>query len=345
VSSFDALLFLSFGGPEGPDDVMPFLRNVTRGRGIPEERLEEVAEHYQRLGGISPINAQNRALIAALEAEFAANGIDLPIYWGNRNWKPYVADAVRRMRDDRVKRALVFATSATSSFSGCRQYRNDMKQARLVAGDGAPELIKLRHYFDHPGFVAANVDHVRLALETIPAALRHNARLVFTAHSIPEAMNDASGPEANGLYRKQHLDTARLVTALVRGVDAPFDLVWQSRSGPPQVPWLGPDINDHLKALAGQGVSAVVVCPTGFVSDHVEVIWDLDTEARETASSLGLAFARAATVGTHPGFVAAIRELVQEHLDGTEPKSIGTLGLCGIECPKGCCPTPKRAAG
>jgi protoporphyrin/coproporphyrin ferrochelatase len=342
VSSFDALLFLSFGGPEGSDDVMPFLRNVTRGRGIPDARLDEVADHYQRLGGISPINAQNRALIAALEADFAATGIDLPIYWGNRNWKPYVADAIRRMRDDRVKRALVFATSATSSFSGCRQYRNDMKQACQVAGDGAPEMVKLRHYFDHPGFIAANVDHVRLALESIPAAHRHNARLVFTAHSIPEAMNDASGPAANGLYRKQHLDTARLVSALVQGVDASFDLVWQSRSGPPQVPWLGPDINDHLKSLAGQGVQAVVVCPTGFVSDHVEVIWDLDNEARDTASSLGLDFARAATAGTHPGFVTAIRELVQEQLDGAEPKSLGTLGLCGIDCPPACCPTPKR---
>jgi ferrochelatase len=342
VSSFDALLFLSFGGPEGADDVMPFLRNVTRGRGIPEERLEEVASHYQRLGGISPINAQNRALIAALEAEFAANGIELPIYWGNRNWKPYVADAVRRMRGDHVKRALVFATSATTSFSGCRQYRNDMKQARVVAGDGAPELVKLRHYFDHPGFIAANVDHVRLALDSLPAADRHNARLVFTAHSIPETMNDQSGPEANGLYRKQHLETARLVTALVQGVDAPFDLVWQSRSGPPQVPWLGPDINDHLKSLAGQGVRAVVVCPTGFVSDHVEVIWDLDTEARETADEVGLTFARAATAGTHPGFVTAIRELVQEQLDGGEPKFLGSLGLCGIDCPVGCCPSPKR---
>jgi ferrochelatase len=345
VAPFDALLFLSFGGPEGSDDVMPFLHNVTRGRGIPEERLEAVAEHYQRLGGVSPINAQNRALIAALKADFAANGINLPIYWGNRNWKPYVADAVRGMRDDHIRRALVFATSATSSFSGCRQYRNDIKQACLVAGDGAPEMVKLRHYFDHPGFVAANVDHVRSAIETLPAAERSNARLVFTAHSIPEAMNDLSGPEKNGLYRKQHLETARLVSVLVRGPEAPFDLVWQSRSGPPQAPWLGPDINDHLMTLASQGVRAVVVCPTGFVSDHVEVIWDLDIEARQTAAGLGLEFARAATAGTHPGFVSAIRELVQEQMDGAEPKALGTLGLCGIDCPADCCPPPKRVAG
>ena len=340
--SFQALLFQSFGGPEGHDDVMPFLRNVTRGRGVPDERLEQVAEHYHAVGGVSPINAQNRALIAALEKEFADYGIELPIYYGNRNWRPYVADAVRRMRDDHVKRALVFATSATGSFSGCRQYRNDLDQARTVAGDGAPELVKLRHYFDHPGFIAANVDHVRAALATLPADARDEARLVFTAHSIPETMNDQSGPDRNGLYLSQHMDTARLVTALVRGGDADFDLVWQSRSGPPEVPWLEPDINDHLAALASQGVRAVVVCPTGFVSDHVEVLWDLDTEARATAESHGMQFARAATAGVHPGFVTAIRELVEERLTGATPKSIGTLGLCGVDCPDGCCPAPAR---
>jgi protoporphyrin/coproporphyrin ferrochelatase len=345
VTQFDAVLFHSFGGPEGHDDVMPFLRNVTRGRGIPEERLEQVAEHYHAMGGVSPINAQNRALIAALEKEFADHGISLPIYFGNRNWRPYVADAVRRMRDDRVERALVFTTSATSSFSGCRQYRNDLAQARTVAGDGAPELVKLRHYFDHPGFIAANVDHVRAALETLPAELRTTARLVFTAHSIPQTMNDQSGPERNGLYRAQHAETARLVTALVRDGSSDFDLVWQSRSGPPQVPWLEPDINDHLQSLAAQGVRAVVVCPTGFVSDHLEVLWDLDTEARETAASLGMAFARAATAGVHPGFVTAIRELVEERLDGAAPQFIGSLGLCGIDCPDGCCPAPARRPG
>ena len=345
MGEYQALLFQSFGGPEGPDDVMPFLRNVTRGRGIPDERLEEVATHYYALGGVSPINAQNRALIAALEREFAEHGVDLPIYYGNRNWKPYVADAVRDMRHDQVERALVFATSATSSFSGCRQYRNDLAQARTVAGAGAPELVKLRHYFDHPGFIAANVDHVRAAIEALAPDVRAEARLVFTAHSIPVSMNDSSGPQRNGLYHAQQRETARLVTALVRGADAEFDLVWQSRSGPPHVPWLEPDINDHLKTLAGQGVRAVVVCPTGFVSDHVEVIWDLDTEARETAASLGLHFARAATAGTHPGFVSAIRELVQERLDGAEPKSVGTLGLCGIDCPDWCCPAPARRSG
>jgi ferrochelatase len=342
MADYQALLFLSFGGPEGHDDVMPFLRNVTRGRGIPDERLEEVAEHYHHFGGVSPINAQNHALITAIGLEFARHGIELPIYYGNRNWKPYVADAVRRMRDDQIERALVFATSATSSFSGCRQYRNDLKQAHAVAGEGAPDLVKIRHYFDHPGFIAANVDHARAALATLPAEHRDHARLVFTAHSIPTTMNDESGPERNGLYRAQQYETARLVAALVRGENAEFDLVWQSRSGPPQVPWLEPDINEHLKSLAESGVRAVVVCPTGFVSDHLEVIWDLDTEARETAAGLGLAFARAATAGTHPGFVTAIRELVQEHLIGAEPKAIGALGLCGIDCPDRCCPAPTR---
>lgn len=342
--AYQALLLLSFGGPEGPDDVMPFLRNVTRGRGIPEARLEEVAKHYFHFGGVSPINAQNRALIAALEAEFAENGIDLPIYWGNRNWRPYVADAVRRMRDDKVERALVLATSATGSYSGCRQYRDDVAQARAVAGEGAPELVKLRHYFDHPGFIAANYQAVAAALETIPQHLRSEARLVFTAHSIPTSMNDSSGPDANGLYLRQHHETARLVAALVQGPDREFDLVWQSRSGPPQVPWLAPDINDHLRSLAEQGGRAVVVCPTGFVSDHLEVRWDLDEEAAATAAELGLAFARAATAGTHPGFVRCIRELVAEQLQGTQPAALGTLGLCGIDCAPNCCPAPKRSA-
>ncbi len=342
TDSFDALLLLSFGGPEGPDDVMPFLRNVTRGRGIPDERLAEVAEHYQHFHGVSPINEQNRNLIEALRPELDAHGIDLPIYWGNRNWKPYVADAVREMRDDQVRRALVFTTSATTSYSGCRQYREDLAQARMVSGDGAPELVKLRHYFDHPGFVQANADALREALDGLPAQHRDTARLVFTAHSIPTSMNDVSGPERNGLYAAQQRETARLVAESVRGEGAEFDLVWQSRSGPPQVPWLEPDINDHLRALAGRGVQAVVVSPTGFVSDHIEVRWDLDTEAKETADELGLVYTRSRTSGTHPAFVSAIRELIQERLDGAEPRSLGTLGLCGIDCPEGCCPAPRR---
>jgi ferrochelatase len=338
----DALLVQSFGGPDGPEDVLPFLHNVTRGRGIPQDRVAEVGEHYQHFGGVSPINAQNRALIAALRQEFAAHDVALPIYWGNRNWKPYVADAVRQMRDDRIQRALVFTTSATASYSACRQYRQDLDQAHRVAGDGAPELIKLRHYYDHPGFIAAQAAGVHDALAKLPADVRDAARLVFTAHSIPVPMNDASGPQADGLYAKQQAETARLVAEAVRGPGAGFDVAWQSRSGPPQVPWLEPDINDHLHDLAARGVSAVAVVPSGFVSDHVEVRWDLDEEARATAAGLGMQFVRAATVGTHPAFVTAIRELVEEQLQDAPPRALGRLGLSGFACPDGCCPPPRR---
>jgi protoporphyrin/coproporphyrin ferrochelatase len=341
--AFDGFLLLSFGGPEGPDDVVPFLRNVTAGRGVPDERLAQVAEHYQHFGGVSPINAHNRALLEALGTEFRAHDIDLPLYWGNRNWQPFVVDAVRAMRDDGVRRALVLATSATASYSSCRQYRDDLAQARAAAGDDAPELVKLRHFFDHPDYVAGHAAGLAAALATLPDDVRDEARLVFTAHSIPVAMNDSSGPDANGLYAAQQRETARLVAESVGGTGAAFDLVWQSRSGPPQVPWLEPDVNDHLRALALTGVRAVVVCPTGFVSDHLEVLWDLDNEARATATELGMAFARAATPGTHPAFVAMVRELVQEELTGAPPRSAGLLGLCGIECPPGCCPAPRRA--
>jgi ferrochelatase len=341
---FQAVLLLSFGGPEGLDDVMPFLRNVTRGRGIPEARLAAVAEHYEHFRGVSPINEQNRNLIAALHAELEARGIGLPIYWGNRNWKPYVADAVRHMRDDGVSRALVFVTSATASYSACRQYREDLAQARRVAGEGSPELIKLRHFYDHPGFIAAEADAVRVALAELPAEFRDTARLVFTAHSIPVAMNDLSGPLANGLYLSQQRETARLVAEAVRGAGAEFDLVWQSRSGPPEVPWLEPDVNDHLKDLAARGGRAVVVTPSGFVSDHIEVRWDLDVEARATAAALGLEYVRAATVGTHPAFITAIRELIEEQISAAEPRALGALGLSGGDCPAGCCPAPRRGA-
>ncbi len=336
---YDALLLLSFGGPEGPDDVLPFLRNVTRGRGVPDERLSAVAEHYQHFGGVSPINAQNRALLAAIRADFAEHGLDLPVYWGNRNWHPFLADTVRQMRQDGIRRALVFATSATSSYSSCRQYRENLAEARTSADD--PELVKLRHYFDHPGFITANADGVRAAIETVPPDGREGARLVFTAHSVPVAMNETSGP-SGGLYAAQQRETARLVAEAVHGPGAPSDLAWQSRSGPPQVPWLEPDVNDHLRALAADGVQAVVLSPTGFVSDHLEVAWDLDTEARATAAELGLAFARAATAGTHPAFVAMVRELVREELQGAPRASMGALGICGRACPDGCCPPPRQ---
>jgi protoporphyrin/coproporphyrin ferrochelatase len=331
VPGYDALLVLSFGGPEGPDDVMPFLRNVTRGRGVPDERLAEVAGHYRHFGGVSPLNAANRKLVGALR-----DTLDLPVYWGNRNWHPLVADTVRQMRDDGVRRALAFATSAYASYSACRQYLEDIDRARAEVGEGAPEIDKIRHFFDHPLFVAANADAVRDALRTLPDP--DAARLVCTAHSIPAAMARAAGP-GGGRYEAQLAETARLVAAeLGRGPDE-VDLVWQSRSGPPQVPWLEPDINDHLEALAGRGVRAVVVAPIGFVSDHVEVIWDLDTEARQTAERLGLGYARAATAGTDPRFVTMVGELAAERRDRSCPRrALSPLGPSHDFCPAGCCP-------
>jgi ferrochelatase len=335
----DAFLLLSFGGPEGPADVVPFLRNVTRGRGVPDERLAEVARHYDHFGGVSPINAQNRALLAAVEAHFRGHDVDLAIYWGNRNWDPYLTETVSQMATDGITRAFVLTTSATGGYSSCRQYREDMARARGAVGAQSPELVKLRHYFDHPGFIEANADGVRAAL----VGRAEDSRLVFTAHSIPVSMNETAGP-SGGLYLAQQRETARLVAEAVRGPGASFDLVWQSRSGPPKIPWLEPDINDHLRTLAADGVRSVVLAPTGFVSDHLEVAWDLDHEARETARELGLDFARAATAGTHPAFVAMITELVLERLGDVEPRRLGALGLCGIDCIAGCCPPPRRVA-
>jgi ferrochelatase len=340
---YDALLLLSFGGPEGPDDVLPFLENVTRGRGVPPERLAEVAEHYGHFGGVSPINDQNRALLAALRAEFAEHGVDLPVYWGNRNWHPFLADTLRQMEEDGVRRALGFATSAYSSYSGCRQYHEDIERARAEVGEGAPEVHKLRHYFNHPGFVAPHADAVRAALASLGGPRRAGARLVFTAHSIPVAMDGASGPEG-GLYSAQLRESARLV-AEAAAPDLDWDLVWQSRSGPAHVPWLEPDVNDHLETLAAEGVTDVVVSPVGFVSDHLEVIWDLDNEARDTAARLGLGFARAATPGTDPRFVALVRELVTERQEPSCPRrALGGMPPSHDHCPVGCCPAPRRPA-
>ena len=337
MTAYDAFLLLSFGGPQGPDEVLPFLRNVTAGRGIPDERLAEVAEHYQHFGGVSPITAQNEALLAALTAEFDRRGFGLPTYFGNRNWHPFVTDTARQLAADGHREVLVLATSATGSYSGCRQYREDL--ARAAAQVPGLRFTKLRHYFDHPGFIEANADAVRAALARLPAP--EAARLVFTAHSIPVSMNAGAGP-AGGLYADQQRATAALVAEAVRGPGAEFDLVWQSRSGPPRVPWLEPDVNDHLRALAADGVRSVLVAPTGFVSDHLEVRWDLDHEAAGTAAELGLDFARAATAGTHPAFVAGLADLVDEQLTGAEPKTLSSLGICGWQCPDRCCPAPAR---
>lgn len=346
----DALLLLSFGGPEGPDEVMPFLENVTRGRGVPPERLAEVAEHYLHFGGVSPINALNRDIIAAVERELDAAGLDLPVYFGNRNWHPLVEDTVARMAADGVRSALVFPTSAWGGYSGCRQYHEDIARARAAVGAGAPELVKLRQYFDHPLLIESFADAIRAARERLPADRREDARLVFTAHSVPVAADAAAGPAADGgrLYSRQVAEAARLCAAATGFPD--HDLVWQSRSGPPQVPWLEPDIVDHLEALSGKGVDAVVVCPVGFVSDHLEVIWDLDNEAAEKAAELDMAFARAATPGTDPRFARLVVELIGEQVRDIPPRrssEIPAYGCTvnGAACRAGCCEPLRRAPG
>jgi protoporphyrin/coproporphyrin ferrochelatase len=343
--SFDALLWLSFGGPEGPADVRPFLENVTRGRGVPPERLDEVEQHYQHFGGVSPINQLNREAIAAVEAELAAQGIKLPVYFGNRNWHPMVEDTVSKMVADGVQRALVFPTSAYGGYSACRQYDEDILRARAAVGPQAPELVKLRQFFDHPLFIAAFADATRAALESLP----EGARLVFTAHSVPISADRAAGPpeEGGGRYSKQVQEASRLVAAAV-GVTE-YDVVWQSRSGPPQVPWLDPDIVDHIEDLHAKGVQAVAVCPIGFVSDHLEVIWDLDNEAAEKAGELGMAFARVSTPNGDPRFAQLVVELIREHIEGAEVRKLSDFTKAGFTvngapCAIGCCEPAKRPA-
>lgn len=316
---FDALIVVSFGGPEKPEDVMPFLENVTRGRNVPRERLLEVAEHYQHFGGRSPINDQCRQLITALREELRREGPDLPIFWGNRNWHPFLADAIRDMERAGVRRALAFVTSAYGSYSGCRQYREDIERARAQVGSTI-RIEKVRTFHDHPGFVAAMADRVRDAL----ADAAPGTPVAYTAHSVPLAMAEGSP------YVRQLQETCGLVSAQA-GVRE-WELVWQSRSGPPQVPWLAPDILDHLRALATRGVGEVAIAPIGFLSDHMEVAYDLDVEAKQVAGELGMRVHRAGTVGTHPRFVRAVRDLIAEHTEGRAPGP----------CAPSCCPQPPR---
>jgi ferrochelatase len=315
--AFDALLLLSFGGPEGPDQVLPFLENVTRGRGIPRARLEAVAEHYLHFGGVSPINAINRALIAQIRTETAARGEDLPVYFGNRNWHPFIEDTVAAMKEDGITRAAVFGTSAWGGYSGCSQYQEDIARARAAVGDGAPHLQKLRQYFDHPLLIQMFVDAIADAAAELPEPVRDDARLVFTAHSIPLRAVDRCGP---GLYPRQVRYTSALVAAAAGFSDC--DVVWQSRSGPPQVPWLEPDVGDHLSALAASGTRAVIICPVGFVADHIEVIWDLDHEIAEQADQLGVALARATTPNSQPRFARLALDLLDEVRTGRPPARV-----------------------
>jgi ferrochelatase len=332
---YDALLVVSFGGPEGMDDVLPFLANVVRGRNVPPERLREAASHYEHFGGRSPLPAQARALVAAVREELLAHGPALRVYLGNRNWHPFLADTLKQMRQDGVARALAFFTSAYGSYSGCRQYLEDIARARDELGAGAPEVDKLRAFYNHPGFVEPLVERVAAAFRELPEERRDAARLVFSAHSLPRAL------AASCAYEAELAETAALV-AFPLGRRS-YSLVYQSRSGPPGQPWLEPDIVEHLRALAAEGARDVVVAPIGFLSDHMEVVYDLDLDAKARALELGLNLVRAGTVGTHPRFVRMIRELVEERLsDAPVRLHLGTRGPAPDVCPAGCCPTRSR---
>lgn len=351
--AYDAILLAGFGGPEGQDDVIPFLRNVTRGRGIPDERLEEVAHHYRHFGGVSPINDQNRALKAALEAELAVRGIDLPVYWGNRNWDPYLEDAVRAAAGAGDTRLLALATSAYSSFSSCRQYREDFARVLEATGlAGSVTIDKVRQFFDHPGFVEPFVGGVQNAIAGFLAdgVAPAEVRVLFSTHSIPTTDAEASGARdvdygPGGAYAAQHEAVAayvmaRVAEAIPAAREVAWELVYQSRSGPPSQPWLEPDINDALGELPAAGARAVAIVPLGFMSDHMEVLWDLDTEALETATQLGLAAVRTPTPGVDPVFVAGLVDLVEERLQGApagERPHRTPLGPWYDVCRPACC--------
>ena len=336
--NYDAILVVSFGGPECPDDVVPFLENVLWGKNVPRERMLEVAEHYYHFGGKSPINDQNRQLIAAIKAELAQHGPQLPIYWGNRNWHPMLTDTLCQMKADGVHRALAFVTSAYSSYSSCRQYREDIARAQEAAGEGAPIVDKIRAFHNHPGFVESVVDRLQHALAKIPEDRRQAAHLIYTAHSIPLAM--AQGCD----YEKQLKETGSLVAEELGHKE--WRLVYQSRSGPASQPWLEPDILDCLREIkARAGSSDVVIAPMGFVSDHMEVLFDLDTQARELCAEVGLQVVRAETVGTHPRFTRMIRELICERMDQGQPRlALGALGPRPDVCAVDCCAMPRRPA-
>jgi ferrochelatase len=352
AAPYDALLLYSFGGPNKPEDVVPFLRNVTAGKGIPDARLEEVGEHYYGFGGKSPINEQNLALKAALEAELADRGIELPVVWGNRNWEPYTNDAIDELEKLGTKRAVALVTSAFSSYSGCRQYREDLavtldKRGQLDSdGSTGVQFDKIRSYFNHPGFAQANVDAVVEAYAELEAkgGSGADAKLVFVTHSIPDTM-EAASRISRATYSEQHLDLARVVAAQVAerlGHEVPWDLAYCSRSGPPSQPWLEPDVNDHLEALAGDGLRDVILSPIGFISDHMEVAYDLDTEALATAKDLGMVAVRAGTVGTRRPFVSGLVDLLLERAalardEEVTEATVGSLPALRSVCAPGCC--------
>ena len=328
---YDAILVVSFGGPERREDVMPFLENVLRGKPVPRERMLEVAEHYYHFGGISPINDQIRDLIAALRQELGSSGLSLPIYWGNRNWHPMLVDTMRQMQADGVRKALAWVTSTYSCYSGCRQYREDIQAARAACGETAPVVDKIRVFYNHPGFIQAQADRVQAALEQIPEADRANTWLYFTAHSIPISMSD------NSDYVRQLSESCRLVSESLQ--HSKYRLVYQSRSGPPSQPWLEPDVGDAIQQLhQSERPKQLVLVPIGFLSDHLEVMFDLDVEAAELCSQLGIRMIRAQTVGTHPRFMRMIGELIRERIDPNAPRlAVGQYGPNHDICPENCC--------
>jgi ferrochelatase len=342
-TAYDALLIVSFGGPEGMEEVIPFLENVTRGRNVPRDRLLAVGKHYELFGGVSPINAQNRKLIAALKNELETKGLKLPVYWGNRNWHPLLADTVSQMAADGIQHALAFVTSAYSSYSSCRQYLENIERARESAGPAAPQIEKLRAFYNHPGFIEANTDNVRDALDVIPAERRGKTHIVFTAHSIPCSMAEhceyeAQLEEASRLVMQGLSVLASDPASVNTDGQLSYKLVFQSRSGSPSQPWLGPDVCEYLETLKDREVRDVVVAPIGFVSDHMEVMYDLDIEARALCKELGINMVRAATAGTHPAFIRMVRELIMERIDPATPRrSLGSRGVAHSVCPPDCC--------
>lgn len=334
---YDALLLVAFGGPEKMEDVIPFLENVLRGKPVPRERMLEVAHHYELFDGVSPINQQMRDLLAVLKPALQQAGVNLPVYWGNRNWHPLLTDVVPEMQQAGVRRALALMVSAYSSYSGCRQYRENLQTCCQSLGQQAPVFDKIRVFYNHPDFISANVDRLTESLAQFPEADRQQVRVVFTAHSLPMSMARTSQ------YEQQLRETCRLVTEQLQIPPSQWDLVYQSRSGRPQDPWLEPDILDFLAQLKQEGVTQVIIDPLGFLSDHMEVLYDLDIEARQYCQEQEIQMVRTATVGTHPDFVRMLVELIQERLDPTVPKrAIGQYGPNHDVCPVDCCPAPPR---
>ena len=334
---YDAILLVSFGGPEKREDVIPFLENVLRGRNVPQERMLAVAEHYYHFDGVSPINQQNRDLITAIRARLPGHGISLPVYWGNRNWHPLLPDTMQEMAEDGVQRAIAFVTAAHSSYSGCRQYRQNIEEARTVVGSQAPLVDKIRVFYNHPDFIAANVQRLQEALQKLPEEQRHEYRIAFTAHSIPDSMSQTCH------YERQLQESCRLVAEALQVPRGRWELVYQSRSGRPQDPWLEPDILEHLQQLKAQKAAAVVIVPIGFLSDHMEVMYDLDIEAQNLCLDLNLPMQRAGTVGTHPLFVEMVCKLIAERVrKDITPEAIGHYGPNWDRCEMDCCPAPAR---